>query len=255
MICPATHRPRRPVSRPGTLFTCLALASALAACAPLATAAQAPATVQARAEHDAQLHVAATAYREVVQDRVTVILYAERESAQAAAGQTQVSAVLGPVLDQLKARTDLEVQSSGYRTDPVWQQSRVVGWRTRGAIQVSAAPSEVFNRLIGELASRLNIESVSYWLSRAARLAVEQELIAEAVGAFRDKAAIGARALGFHTYAVREVSIDGSTPMPPQPIPRTMMARAAESSPVPLPGAEGKTTVTVTVSGSVTLEP
>src|SRR5690606_41747465 len=113
-----------------------------------------------RGPHDErapQLSLSATAYRDVVQNRVTVTMYAERESPQPATGQAQVSELLGPVLERLKARGELQVHRSGYRTDPGWQQSRIVGWRTRGSIQVIAQPSEGFNRLVGEPATKPNL--------------------------------------------------------------------------------------------------
>ncbi|MGD9943167.1 MAG: SIMPL domain-containing protein [Burkholderiaceae bacterium] len=208
-------------------------------------------------ERPAQLSVSASAYRDVEQDRVTVTLYAERESPAPATGQTQVSQALGPVLEQLKARSDLEVQTAGYRTDPVWQQSRVVGWRTRGSIRITAKPTESFNRMIGEFAGKLNIESVMYSLSRETQLAVEQSLIAEAVQAFRAKAETATKALGFRSFAVRDISIDGAAPPRPEPMPRMMaMARdAGAAEAAPLPSAQGKTTVSVTVSGTVALDP
>lgn len=249
--------PRNSLHRAAMRASLAIVATLVAATASPAYAQDARADRAQRVERAPQLSVAATAYRDVPQDRVTVTLYAERESPQPAAGQAQVSELLGPVLERLKARPDLEVQSSGYRTDPVWQQSRIVGWRTRGSLQVSAQPSESFNRLVGELATKLNVESVAYWLSRPAQLAIERELIAEAVAAFRAKADTAAKALGFRTYSVRTVSVDGAGPIRPEPVPKVMMSRAAsaESAPVPLPGAEGKTTVTVSVSGSVALEP
>ena len=235
-----------------------ALLLAFAVVLPGAAAAQSRGNDDGRdGDRTPRLSLAASAYREVPQDRVTVTLYAERESPQPATGQAQVSELLGPVLAQLKTRADLDVQSSGYRTDPVWQQSRIVGWRTRGAIQLSAQPSEAFNRLVGELATKLNVESVAYWLSRPAQLAVERELIAEAVAAFRAKADTATKALGFRSHAVRAVSVDGGGPIRPEPVPKVMMSRAAAADSVaaPLPGAEGRTTVTVTVSGTVALEP
>lgn len=221
-----------------------------------------PATAQAVAgfhghpiDQRPQLHLDASAWREVIQDRVVVTLFAEQESPEPAAGQAQVSRVLAPVLERLKTVPDVEVKSAGYRTDPVWQQSRIVGWRTRGALELTSKPSEAFNSLVGELATTLNVQSVAYHLSREAQRAVEHELIGEAVQAFHAKAEVSARALGFRGYEIREVSIGGSGPIVPQPMPRTMMmartADAAES--VPLPGAEGRTTVTLTVSGSVAL--
>lgn len=202
-----------------------------------------------------RLNLDASAWREVVQDRVVATVYAEQESPEPAAGQAQVSRLLAPVLERLRGNTELEVQSAGYRTDPVWQKSRIVGWRTRGALQITGKPSESFNALVGELATTLNLQSVTYVLSRETRLAVEQELIAQAVKAFHEKADTAARALGFRGYEVREVSIAGSGPGGPEPIPRPMMmSRAAGADEaVPLPGAEGRTTVTTTVSGSVVL--
>lgn len=209
-----------------------------------------------RADAPPRLSLSASASRDVVHDRIAVVLYAEREAPQPAEAQRQVSERLAPVLDRLKSEAGLEVQSAGYRTNPVWQESRVVGWRTHGSIRVSGKPSEAFNRLIGELAGELNVESLEMSLSREARIAAEQELIAQAVAAFRARAQVTAKELGFRGYSIHEVALDGSGPMPPQPIARMAMSRARgdEAAPVPLPATEGKTTVTVTMSGSVTLE-
>ncbi|HEY0878739.1 MAG TPA: SIMPL domain-containing protein [Zeimonas sp.] len=233
-----------------------ALVAACLSLAPSAPRAQAADTFHGHpVDLRPRLNLDASAAREVVQDRVIVTLYAERESQEPAAGQQQVSALLAPVLQRLKSTPEVEVESAGYRTDPVWQQSRVVGWRTRGALQLTGKPSESFNALVGELATSLNVQSVAYQLSREARLAVEQELIGQAVQAFHAKAESAARALGFRSFEVREVSIGGSGPIDPVPVPKTMMmARAATSDEsVPLPGAEGRTTVTTTLSGSVAL--
>src|SRR5690606_9727759 len=113
-----------------------------------------------------RVNLDASAWREVVQDRVVVVLYAERESPEPADGQAQVSRMLAPALERLKTTPEVEVESAGFRTDPVWQQSRVVGWRTRGALKLTSKPSEAFNALVGELATSLNVQSVSYHLSR-----------------------------------------------------------------------------------------
>jgi len=226
----------------------VSLVSAALWLAPSApAAAQSPDSFHYPVDLRPRLNLDASAWREVVQDRVVATVYAEQESPEPAAGQAQVSRLLAPVLERLRGNTELEVQSAGYRTDPVWQKSRIVGWRTRGALQITGKPSESFNALVGELATTLNLQSVTYVLSRETRLAVEQELI--------EKADTAARALGFRGYEVREVSIAGSGPGGPEPIPRPMMmSRAAGADEaVPLPGAEGRTTVTTTVSGSVVL--
>lgn len=235
-----------------------ALAALVLCLAPLGTARAQPdeAFHAYRADLRPRLNLDASAWREVVQDRVIVTLYAEQESPEPADGQAQVSQRLAPALERLKNTPDVEVQTAGYRTDPIWQQSRVVGWRTRGALQLTGKPSGSFNQLVGELASSLNVQSVTYHLSREARLAVEQELIGQSVQAFHAKADAAARALGFAGYEVGEITVAGSPAMGPEPAPRAMMMSRAVGGDeaTPLPGAEGRTTVTMTVSGSVILK-
>lgn len=231
--------------------------AAAAQTGPSASGVVTPAQAQPSMPEFPQLTLSADAWREVTQDRVSVTLYSSHEAPEPGPAQSRVNEQLDPVLQRLKERKDLEVQSAGYRTDPVWKDSRIVAWRARGAIRLTAAPSADFNKLVGELASTLNVESVAYFLSREARTAVERELIAEAVAAFRSKADAASRALGFADYTVRDVSVDTPGPVFPEPMPRAMMSRAAsaDAAPVPLPAAEGKTTVTVTVSGRVALRP
>jgi predicted secreted protein len=233
-------------------------AQALLAMTP-ASAQSAPATPAAPTQPSPmaefpQLTLSAGAWREVAQDRVMVTLYASHEAPQPGPAQARVNDQLSPVLERLKGRKDLEVQSAGYRTDPVSKDSRIVAWRARGAIRVTAAPSEDFNRLIGELSATLNVESVAHFLSREARTSVEQALIADAVAAFRAKAQASATALGYRSWTVRSVSVSDSGPGQPEPMPRVMMSRAASADAAPMPIAEGRTTVSVSVSGSVLLE-
>ena len=202
-----------------------------------------------------QLSLSAEAWREVTQDRVAVVLAASHEAQQPGPAQAQVNQQLEPVLARLKGLENIEVQSAGYRTDPVWKDSRIVAWRARGAIRLAAAPSEAFNALVGELAGALNVESVSHFLSREARTAVEQSLIADAVAAFRAKADAATSALGYAGWTVRTLSVGDSGGGQPEPMPKVMMARSvAADSAAPMPIAEGRTTVSVNVSGAVVLE-
>lgn len=201
-----------------------------------------------------RLNLEASAAREVTQDRVVAVLYAEQESAEPAVSQSQVSRVLAPALARLKKTAEVEVQSSGYRTEPVWQQGRITSWRTRGSLQITGKPSESFNTLVGELATTLNVQSLGYQLSREAHLAAEQELIAQAVEVFRAKAGAAVQAMGFRGYEFGEVTLGSSLPPDAGPMPRVAMMAARADEAVPLPGAEGRTTVTVSLRGNVILQ-
>jgi predicted secreted protein len=235
----------------------LMLMTGLATGAPAAAAddaARNPDGVQASARFP-HMNLSADAWREVQQDRVTVTLYAQHEALQAGPAQARVNEVLDPVLARLKAMPDIEVQSAGYRTTPVWQDSRIVSWRARGALRLTAEPSPGFNALVGELATSLGIESVSHFLSREARTQVEQALIKEAIASFRAKAQAASAAFGYSGWTIHSVSVnDSGGGMPPPAMPRVAMARmadAAEAAPMPI--LEGRATVSVSVNGTVVL--
>ncbi len=218
---------------------------------------------QAAAEREPMLELAASAERDVLQDSVTVVMFIEREAPTPAGAQAQVNGVLSPALAELRRdHRDLEVATGAFRTDPVYSNPRdgapkITGWRARGSLQITGKPDEPFNRRVGELTSRLNLESIHYFLSRDARQQVEQELITEAVKAFQGKAAAAAQALGFKSYTIRKVSIDGAGRDDPPPMPRvqSMQMRAGAEAAPPIAGSAGKAVVTVNVSGSVRLQP
>lgn len=244
------------------------LASMVATASPVLHAADEPASPAPRherrgSEHGPILELAARAERDVLQDSATVVMYVEREAPTPAGAQSQVNGVLSPALADLRRdHRDLEVSTGAFRTDPVYSTPRdgspkITGWRARASLQITGKPDESFNRRIGELTSRLNIESIQYTLSRDARQQAEQALIAEAVKAFQGKATAAAQALGFRTYEIRKVSIDGAGRDDPPPGPRvqSMQMRAAADAAPPLAGSAGMTTVSVGVSGSVRLQP
>jgi uncharacterized protein YggE len=99
----------------------------------------------------------------------------------------------------------------------------------------------------------MTIARVGHRLSREASQRVEADIAAEAISAFRAKAASYAKLFGFDSYAVREVSIMTSDP---QPVPMAMMRiQAMPASQVDaLPVEAGKATVTATVNGTVQMK-
>jgi predicted secreted protein len=83
---------------------------------------------------------------------------------------------------------------------------------------------------------------------------VQNELLTEAVAAFRDRADIAAKALGGRSYKIRRVSLNTGGFVPG---PRPMMAEraVAASSAVPPPSFEGGTSmVQVNANGTVEVE-
>lgn len=268
--CTAHHRRRRilPAIVPAALVALLALSPQGAIAqesrdpggllGPATQAAQAAAAQAGRAARSLLdppvLSLSASASRELANDRLVVTVYAEREATDAAGAQAQVNALIGPALETLRAaRPQLEIESSGWRTWPVNAEGRIRGWRARATITVRGEPSPTLAALIGQLGGTLAIESLRHELSRGAREKAEAELLAEAAAGFQSKAQAGARALGYREANLRSVSLNQAQSGPPVAMMRTAGAPLLAATAAPIATAEGSTTVTVTLEGSVWL--
>jgi predicted secreted protein len=85
---------------------------------------------------------------------------------------------------------------------------------------------------------------------------VEAEVAAQAIDRFKARATAHAQQFGFAGYSLREVSVNGGESGGPPPAPMfraaaAPMAMAEQAQPV----EPGKTTVTVSVNGSIQLSP
>jgi predicted secreted protein len=107
--------------------------------------------------------------------------------------------------------------------------------------------------LVAQLSASLAIESLRHELSREARERTEGELLTQAAGRFQDKAQAAARALGFRDATIRSVSLNQAQSGSPVPMVRAGLSTTAMAGGAPIPTAEGTTTVTVSLEGSVWL--
>ena len=92
-----------------------------------------------------------------------------------------------------------------------------------------------------------------FGLSREQRAKVETEAQTIAIERFKAKAAELAKGFGFTGYSLREVSVNANDQGFPRPVRMAMEAKAASADSA-LQVEAGKSTVMVTVSGSVQLK-
>ena len=203
------------------------------------------------------LTLQAQATREVPQDTARAAFFVEKESPVAADAQAQVNRLLGEAVTLAKKNAAFTVTTLGYSTYPIYDGKNAIrAWRVRGELQIE---SKDFAKLSDEaaiLGKTVNLNGISFYLSREARQSVENSLIQEAAGAFQEKARQTALAFGKSHYKLKEMALQQDNGMPYLPQPRMIMAAkvamVADTAPVPLEA--GKSTVTVTMSGSVLLE-
>lgn len=203
-----------------------------------------------------RVSLSATASQEVAHDWLQLRLGTQREGTDAAALQralgADVEAALG-VLRALAQGEQLQVASGPLQLQPRYgKDGRANGW-------VATAELVVQGRDFGRIAQAaaqaqpLVVQGLQFSLSAAARVALEADLQRQAIERFQAKAQQAAAAFGFAGYELVQVQL-GSTDHGGGGVRPLLAARAASAElAAPVPAEPGRTTVQLTVSGTVRL--
>lgn len=195
------------------------------------------------------------AMREVANDWATARLSVVAEGKEAAAVASSVNRQMADALAVAKRAKDVEVQSGAYTTQPVYDDGRVVRWRAQQELRVESADVDRLAKLIGTLQGEsVLLSGIQFSVKPATRSALEDELIKEALAAFRDRATLIAKGLGAKDWALISLSVGQSGGQP-----RLMQMRAdsemmSMSRSVPAVLEAGTSEIRVQVHGDVELE-
>jgi predicted secreted protein len=204
----------------------------------------------------------ANASVEVVKDVLSVTFSTSREGNDANAVQAQLKQALDAALAEAKKAArpgQVEVQTGNFSLYPRYASTSsnksptISGWQGSAELIVEGRDMAAIGQLTGRITT-MTIARVAYRLSRDASQRVEADIAAEAIAAFRAKAASYAKLFGYAGYAVREVTVATSDPQPgPIPMMR-MQAAVAQSAGDALSVEPGKALVTATVNGTVQMK-
>lgn len=201
------------------------------------------------------LQLSASGTVEVQQDLLMLNLIATREGPDPATVQAQLKAALDAALTEAKKSVlagQLEVRTGNFSLSPRYgRDGRIGSWQGRAELVLEGRD---FPRITATAAKiqTMTMGAVGFGLSREQRARVEGEAQAIAIEHFKSKAAELAKGFGFAGYTLREVAVNSNDQGYPRP---RMMAMEMKSSQAdaPLPVEAGKSSVVVTVSGSVQL--
>lgn len=193
---------------------------------------------------------------EVPQDLLSVSLNTTREGPDAGMVQNQLKLALDAALAEARKAAQpgqLEVRTGGFSLYPRrGRDGKISGWQGSTELVLEGHDFARISGTAGRIQT-LTIGQVSFGLSREQRAKVEGEAQAMAIERFKAKAAEIAQGFGFSGFALREVSVQAND-QGPVPRPRLMAMEArADASDAPVPVEAGRSTVMVTVSGSVQL--
>jgi predicted secreted protein len=225
------------------------LALVCAVLLPAAALAQEPLVANAPA---GVLSLNAEASAEVAQDVVHITLFYEQQADNAATLSTALNQKADEALRKAKGHPGITVQTGAFTIYPATDRDgNISAWRGRTELILESSDFAAASKLAGQLSSILQVGDVAFSLSPQAQRAAQEKLTGQAITSFRRQAQAATEAFGYGSYAIREVNVghNGTAPRPMMMAARSMMAADAKAAPVPIEA--GKTTVSVSVSGSV----
>jgi len=230
--------------------TALMMAAALVAATAQAADAMPP-------QH--RLNLSASASVEVTRDVLGVSFSTTKEGNDATAVQSALKQALDAALAEARKIAKpgaVEVQTGNFSLYPRYTSkggsSVVNGWQGTAELLVEGKDAAAIAQLTGRITS-MTIARVGYSLSREQREKVEGDVVAQAIGRYKSRAADYARQFGYSGYTIGEVNVGTAEGGSDRPMPMMRMKAMAASADETLPVEAGKATVSVTVQGTVQL--
>lgn len=226
-------------------------------CALLAGAASVFAQQNAPVVPHNVVQLAASGTVEVQQDLLNISMTTTREGADATAVQTQLKAALDSALTEAKKSAQpgqLDVRTGNFSLYPRYgKDGKITAWQGTTELVLEGRDFARISATAGKIQT-LTLGNVSFGLSREQRQKVEADAQNQAIERFKARAADIAKSFGFTAYSLREVAVNANDQgFVPRPRMMAMEAKASMSD-AAVPVEAGKTSVVVTVSGSVQLK-
>jgi len=213
---------------------------------------QAQAQMAPAPQNVAQLSASGTV--EVVQDLLAITLSATREGADATAVQTQLKTALDAALAEARKQAvpgQLDVRTGSFSLYPRYsREGKISNWVGSAELVLEGRDFSRISATAGKIQT-MSVSQTHFSLSREQRERVEGEAQAQAITRFKARAGEISRGFGFTGLSLREVAVN-SNDQGAFPRPR-MMAMEAKgmAADAPVPVEAGRSTVQVTVSGSI----
>jgi predicted secreted protein len=199
------------------------------------------------------LNVESSVVSEVTPDLAMVTLSVVREGSDTTALSQEVEAVLAKALAEAKLAPGVQAATGGFTTSPhLDAKGQRVSWLIRADLILKSKEFTALSRLVGKLSSgsnALQITASDFEVSTDLKQSEESSLIERGIAAFKAKAQAATKALGYASYAIREITLGEVTSAGgPRPLLMDKLATLGTSG---LPLEASRITLQLRVQGSV----
>ena len=196
-----------------------------------------------------QVNLQAQSQKEIPNDQLTVILAVEAEGKEPADIADKINNNMSWALNKVEKLNDIDARTLSYNTYPVYDKKTVIAWRSIQQLELKSKNITSLTKLVGQLQEKLQVKNMNFTPTRETREQYENELIEEALVAFKQRVKIVKKHMDGDNVRIVNIHVNTGSRYP-QPVyqERAMMAMDAKRA----PSVEaGTSTITVTVSGSV----
>lgn len=204
-----------------------------------------------------QISLRAEVDREVAHDRMHVTLYREDQLADPAKLAAQITATLNRAVERARAVKVVNVSLGSRQSYPIYDDKgrKVVAWRERAELRLEGADFAALAKLSSELLDELQIADMHFSLSSDNRKMHEDQLLKQAVAAFKARAQLVSEAMGASGYKLVRLDLDSRGGQRPPVMPMAAMKDMGMAESAPVPQIEsGNSELEVSASGVIEVQ-
>ena len=158
-------------------------------------------------DHYNRVNLSASAQTQVENDTVIALLYAQEEGSDAVQLAELVNQRVSEAVKLVKQHDAVKLQTTGYSTSPVYHKNKITGWRVRQNIRLESRDMTLMSTLLGQLQQRLALQSMNFTVSPELRNNTDDELIAEALKVFEQRANNITQQLRRKNYKIVDINV------------------------------------------------
>lgn len=205
-----------------------------------------------------QVSLRAEVSKEVARDLMSVTLYSEAQNSDPGKLAAEITRTMNKALEQARSVKDIKISQGSRNSYPIYDTKgqRITGWRERAELRLESTDFPALSKLTGELLQDLKMAGMDFAIAPATRKASEDELLKDAVSAFKSRAQLATEALGGKGYKVLNLNLNSSGyPQPYARGPVMMMKASMDAEAAPSPQVEaGTSQVSMNADGTIEVQ-